>query len=86
MSFEVSASDPDGDVVALRVAVVHTFAEWRDGIRGGEASADLGAGEITFTPNGSDVPNRILAVIAEDADGASTSIDVLVEVTSPVGP
>lgn len=85
-TFDVSASDPDGTIVALKVAVVHSFEEWRDGIRGGDASADLEAGEVTFTPNGSDVPSRILAVIAEDADGASTTVDVLVVVTGSSGP
>lgn len=82
-TFEVIATDPDGDEIELVVVVVVSLGDWRRGIRAGEASADSETGVITFTPNANDTPQRTLVVTAKDPSGATASVDVPVLVSTP---
>jgi len=83
VTFELVATDPDGDPLDLSISAVVSLEDWRAGIRPGGASINSETSEITFTPNANDSPRRILAITAEDPSGETASIDVLVLVSNP---
>jgi hypothetical protein len=85
VQFEVVAADEDGDELDLTVSPLKSLSEWRLGIEPGTVTLDAETGEVTFTPNTNDVPERYLRITAEDPDGASAEIDVLVLVDDSTG-
>jgi hypothetical protein len=83
-TFEIAVTDADGDELELTVVPLISLSESRLGIRPGTASVDGSTGEVTFTPNANDVPERYLRITAKDPDGAAAQIDVLVLVDDPM--
>ena len=82
LTFDVVATDPDGDRISLVASAVVSVGEWRLGIRAGEVGVDSASGTVTFTPNANDTPQRTLVITAEDPSGEKSSIDVLVLVST----
>ena len=82
VTFDVVATDPDGDRISLVASAVVSVGEWRLGIRAGEVGVDSASGTVTFTPNANDTPQRTLVITAEDPSGEKSSIDVLVLVST----
>ena len=55
-------------------------------IRAESGEVDPENGQVTFTPNANDDPERTLVITAEDGSGAKASLDVLVVVSGSSGP